>query len=135
MRILLVDDEEEIVEELGRFLRRRGHEVVGAGRVAAATRTLGSDGPFDVVLTDLRMPDGSGLDVVRACRDHAPPRPLALVMSGHAGRGEVAQARLDGALQFFPKPVSLPELMKALAAIQAARQDASEPSLPEAPAS
>jgi DNA-binding NtrC family response regulator len=129
MRILLVDDEEDIVEELGRFLRRRGHEVVGAGRVAAALRALGSDGPFDVVLTDLRMPDGSGLDVVRACCDLPQPRPLALVMSGHAGGAEVAQARKDGALQFFPKPVSLPELMRMLAAIEADRQvNAASPS-------
>jgi two-component system response regulator PilR (NtrC family) len=134
MRILLVDDEVAIVEELGRFLSRRSHEVVGADRVAAALGALGSDGPFDVVLTDLRMPDGSGLDVVRACRDHPQPRPLALVMSGHAGRAEVAQARKDGALEFFPKPVSLPELLKTLAAIETSRQGSPDKPAPGVPA-
>lgn len=137
MRILLVDDEEDIVEELGRFLRRRGHEVVGAGGVDAAMRALDNDRPFDVVLTDLRMPDGSGLDVLRACRDCPQPRPAALVMSGHAGRAEIAQAREDGALHFFPKPVSLPELMKTLASLEASRrgsQDSPDKPVPEMPA-
>ncbi len=134
MRILLVDDETDIVEELGRFLRRRGHEVVGVGGVDAAMRALHGDGPFDVVLTDLRMPDGTGLDVVRACRDHPQPGPSALVMSGHAGRADIAQAREDGAVQFFPKPVSLPELMKTLAGIESCRQGSAEKPLPELPA-
>jgi CheY-like chemotaxis protein len=133
MNILLVDDEEAIVEELGRFLRRRGHEVVAAGGVDAALRALDNDGPFDVVLTDLRMPDGTGLDVVRACRARPHPRPAALVMSGHAGRADIAQAREDGALHFFPKPVSLPELMKTLAGIEAARQSGRGEPVSQAP--
>ena len=134
MKILLVDDEEDIVEELGRFLRRRGHEVVGAGNVGTAMRALDDDSPFDVVLTDLRMPDGSGLDVVRTCRNRPLPRPSVLVMSGHAGRADIAQVRQNGALDFFPKPVSLPALMKALAAIEASHEGRQDASLQKTPA-
>ena len=135
MKILLVDDEEDIVAELGSFLRRRGHAIVGAGDVQAALHALDSDGPFDVVLTDLRMPGGSGLDVVRACRDRPEPRPISLMMSGHAGCAEIAQARADGALRFFPKPVALHALLGTLADIELPRlrsQDA--PLLPQASA-
>src|SRR5262249_46390074 len=101
MKILLVDDEADIVAELGRFLRRRGHDAVGAGGVAAALAALADTGPFDIVLTDLRMPDGSGIDVLRACRACPAPQPAALVMSGHAGRADILEARDEGALQFF----------------------------------
>jgi DNA-binding NtrC family response regulator len=128
MNILVVDDEEAIVEELGRFLERRGHGVVGAGGVGAALSALERQGPFDVVLTDLRMPAGSGLDVLRACR--ALPRPpLALVMSGHADGAEAVRAYDEGASHVFAKPVPLRALLQMLADIEISRykQDAALP--------
>lgn len=133
MRILVVDDETDIVAEMGRFLRRRGHDVMGAHDVGAALRALAGDGPFDVVLTDLRMPDGSGLEVVRACAAGAAPRPTSLVMSGHAGSADVAELRAAGAADFFSKPVSLPSLLAVLASVAAARRPAADDPLAEAP--
>jgi DNA-binding NtrC family response regulator len=123
MKILVVDDEEEIVEEIGTFLHRRGHGVVGAGGIAAALNALDTEGPFDVVLTDMRMEDGTGLDVLRACRTCA-PQPSALVMSGHASTEDVVQARHDGAVHFLSKPVAIRELARALAEIAADRDNA-----------
>jgi CheY-like chemotaxis protein len=117
MNILVVDDEEAIVEELGRFLQRRGHAVVPAGSVRAALDALQRQA-FDLVLTDLRMPDGTGLDVVRACRALPAPRPMPMVMSGHADGAEVARAFDAGALQVFGKPIPLRALLQILADIE-----------------
>jgi two-component system response regulator PilR (NtrC family) len=121
MNILVVDDEREILDELRSFLSRRGHTVMCVDGAMAAIRTLGEEGPFDVLLTDIRMPDGSGLDVVRACLDMQ-PQAASYVMSGHAGPDEIAQARDDGALDYFPKPVALRSLMEVLAAMSRNRQ-------------
>ena len=80
----------------------------------AAIHTLGQNGPFDVLLTDIRMPDGSGIDVVRACLD-LDHKPATFVMSGHASEEEIARAREEGALDYFPKPIALRALMEVLA--------------------
>ena len=63
--ILIVDDEPSARLTLGLLLRHRGHLVREADSVTAATSALGADA-FDVVITDLRMPDGLGLDVLQA---------------------------------------------------------------------
>jgi DNA-binding NtrC family response regulator len=117
MNILLVDDEPFIVEELGGFLHRRGHGVVNADGVESAIRALHQQGPFDVVLSDMCMPDGSGLDVVRAWRHTAEPRPAMVVMSGHAGPEEIARALGEGAARFLAKPVSLRAVTEAIAGL------------------
>ena len=125
MNILVVDDEREILDELRGFLSRRGHTVMCVDGAMAAIKTLGQDGPFDVLLTDIRMPDGSGLDVLRACID-TQPQAASYVMSGHAGPDEIAQARNDGALDYFPKPVALRSLMQVLAAMSRDRDGRAE---------
>jgi two-component system response regulator PilR (NtrC family) len=130
MNILLVDDEPEILDELRGVLSRRGHTVMCVDGAVAAIRTLDQNGPFDVLLTDIRMPDGSGIDVLRACLD-MDEKPASYVMSGHAGPDEIAQARDQGALDYFPKPVALRALMQVLAGITANRETISQrPSAP-----
>ncbi|TWT02878.1 response regulator [Reyranella sp. CPCC 100927] len=114
MKILLVDDEPEILDELRGILSRRGHTVMCVDGAMAAIHTLGQNGPFDVLLTDIRMPDGSGIDVVRACLD-LDHKPATFVMSGHASEEEIARAREEGALDYFPKPIALRALMEVLA--------------------
>lgn len=122
MNILVVDDEHDILDELRAVLSRRGHTVMCVDGAMAAIRSLGENGPFDVLLTDIRMPDGSGIDVVRACFE-LEHKPVAFVMSGHAGADEIAQARDEGALDYFPKPVALRALMEVLAKITAERDE------------
>jgi DNA-binding NtrC family response regulator len=117
----VVDDEREILDELSGLLSRRGHTVVCVDGAMTAIRTLDEDGPFDVLLTDIRMPDGSGLDVVRAALA-IEPGIASYVMSGHAGPEEISQARDDGALDYFPKPVAFRALMEVLASLSAKRE-------------
>jgi DNA-binding NtrC family response regulator len=123
MKLLVVDDEPEILDELRGFLARHGHTVMCVDGAVAAIRSLGRHGPFDVLLTDIRMPDGSGLEVLRACRD-LHPQTARYAMSGHAGPEEIALVNKGGA-QYFPKPVALRSLMEALASLsQAPRRQA-----------
>ena len=62
--VLLVDDEEKLVRNLGRALRDEGHEVAAATSAAEAQRLL-SGRPFDVLVVDNRMPDRTGLELIR----------------------------------------------------------------------
>jgi two-component system response regulator PilR (NtrC family) len=117
MKILIVDDEADIVDEVCGFLNRRAHEAVGVTGVAAARGMLDGARSFDVVLTDMRMPDGSGVDVVRACRGLAASQPKVVVMTGEAGQTDIETAIGEGALRVLSKPLSLRQLVEALTAV------------------
>ena len=70
-RLLVVDDEPSARSTLALLLRTRGHRVLEADGLTATTKHLGEE-VFDLVITDLRMPDGDGLEVLRAVKAHAP---------------------------------------------------------------
>lgn len=116
MKILVVDDEADIVDELCSFLTRRGHQVIGAGGVDQAFAALDDGNGFDVVVTDMRMPPRSGVEVVSACSRLATP-PAVLLMTGQATSSDVNEALSAGAHSVIWKPVSLRGVMEALAAV------------------
>lgn len=126
MKILVVDDEIDIVDELCTFLMRRGHQVIGAGSVDQACAALGGDCRFDVVVTDMRMPPRSGVEVVSACSRLATP-PAVLLMTGQATASDVDEALGAGARSVIWKPISLRGVMEALANIA---QPAATPATP-----
>jgi DNA-binding NtrC family response regulator len=115
MKILVVDDEPEIVDELRSFLERRGHHVTCADGVEQVRGALGDGGAFDVVITDMRMPSGSGVEIVEACQRLAPP-PAVLLMTGQASEADVDNALQAGACAVLWKPLSLRKVMAAIAA-------------------
>ena len=92
--ILLVEDEPAIQLAIRGVLRREGHELRVASSGADALNLL-ADAPFDLVLTDLALPDGvSGLDIVRFVRANRPGVPVVLITA--YGSGEVADETMDG---------------------------------------
>ena len=106
-KVLVVDDEPQILTALGRGLTRVGHEVVVARTAADALATAAASEP-EVILLDLRLPDGDGIEVVRRLRtwSHVP----ILLLSG-AGTDRSRVAALDaGADDFVDKPFSMEEL-------------------------
>ena len=115
MKILVVDDEAEIVEELRGFLERRGHDVTGADGVEQARAALDTGLPFDVVVTDMRMPPGNGVEVVCACQQ-LPTPPVVLLMTGQAAEADLDNALRAGARSVLWKPLSLRKVMDALQA-------------------
>jgi class 3 adenylate cyclase len=99
--ILIVDDEPSARLTLGLLLRHRGHLVREADSVTAATSALGADA-FDVVITDLRMPDGLGLDVLQAAKARCPEADVIL-LTAHPGWESAKEAMRLGAFDYFEK--------------------------------
>jgi DNA-binding NtrC family response regulator len=116
--LLVVDDEPSTRSTLALLLRKRGHRVLEADGVTAATKRL-ADEVFDLVVTDLRMPDGDGLDVLRAARAHT-PAPEVILLTAYAEWKSAKEAIRLGALDYFEKGQEPDELYhridKALAA-------------------
>jgi two-component system, NtrC family, response regulator GlrR len=100
--ILIVEDEADLAATCVRLLRRNGHAVVAVGSRAAALAALGTAAPA-VLVSDVRLPDGDGLDVVRAAAAMQPSVP-AVVMTGRASEAGRVAARAAGAVAYLPKP-------------------------------
>jgi DNA-binding response OmpR family regulator len=100
--VLVVDDEEDFLDTYRRLFGRERFRVVTAGTRAAALAALTRE-PFALVVADLRLPDGDGIDVVRGAR--ATPRPTpAIVVSGFASSAARGAALEAGATDVFAKP-------------------------------
>ncbi|MEW5772505.1 MAG: response regulator [Thermodesulfobacteriota bacterium] len=109
MKVLLVDDEDDFRELLGKRLVKRGLVVSTAGSGEAGLG-LAQDGGFDVVVLDVKMPGMDGLEVLRRLRKIAPDTEVIL-LTGHANM-EVAVEGMDlGAFDYLMKPVAINELL------------------------
>lgn len=105
--ILVVDDEAEIRTLLEDILREEGYGVASVGTVAEAAVLL-EDVPYDVVLLDIWLPDGDGLDMLaRIHRLPAETRPEVVIISGHGTIETAVKATKLGAYDFLEKPLSL----------------------------
>jgi DNA-binding NtrC family response regulator len=109
-RILLVEDRDSLRRLLARALADDGYEVAAAATGGDAVRLLG-ERPFDLVLTDLKLPDLSGLEVLAASRQ-AQPRVPVVVLTGFGTVGAAVEAMKLGAYDFLEKPLELPDLTK-----------------------
>src|SRR5262245_61491037 len=107
--ILLVDDEPSARATMALLLRKRAHRVTEAADVAAAMKALADTG-FDIVVTDLRMPDGDGLDVLRAAKAHCPEADVIL-LTAYAGWESAKEAIRLGAFDYFEKGREPDELL------------------------
>jgi two-component system OmpR family response regulator len=115
MRVLVVDDHEPTQELLRRRLEGEGHVVVVAGSCAEG-RTAVAKRPFDVIVLDVMLPDGSGVELCRSWRATGVTTPVLLLTA----RGDVGDrvAGLDaGADDYMPKPFAISELLSRLRAL------------------
>jgi DNA-binding NtrC family response regulator len=108
-RVLVVEDRDPLRRMLARGLRDAGFSVEDVGSVAAATDRLQAE-PFSCVFTDLRLPDGDGLEVLRASRRARPGTPV-VVLTGYGSVQSAVEAMKAGAADFLEKPVELDELV------------------------
>jgi len=107
--ILLVEDKESLRRVLRLTLEHAGYSVTEAADAREAIQEI-SRVPHKVVLTDLRMPNGSGLDVLRAAKDANSDTPV-IVMTAYGSIDEAVQAMKDGAHDFLQKPVDSNHLL------------------------
>src|SRR5262245_22609656 len=110
MRVLVVDDDDDIRTFLASVLAKQSITVATAGSGADAMALLGREA-FDVVLLDLRLPDASGLDVLRWARD-ADVDTEFVVLTGHAEVEAAVEAMRLGAYDFIGKPCRNSELLQ-----------------------
>lgn len=111
-KILLVDDEWTLVELLSRYLAEKGYEVTSASNGGDAWDFFQRQ-PFDLVLSDLRMPGLDGLQLLNAIKQADPRIPVVLI-SGFGDVETVVKALKSGAENFLAKPLDLEELEKVL---------------------
>ena len=106
--MLVVDDEDDIRELLDMTLSRMGLDADCAANVADARRLLSANA-YQLCLTDMRLPDGDGLDLVRFIGEHCRDLPVA-VITAHGSMENAVSAFKAGAFDYVPKPISLDQL-------------------------
>jgi two-component system OmpR family response regulator len=112
MRVLVVDDESELLEALVERLNLRGIEAVGETQGADAVDRVRSE-RFDVLLVDVKMPAPDGLTVLREVKALRPELPVVL-LTGHGAVSAAEEGKRLGASDFVMKPVSIEILMEIL---------------------
>jgi two-component system response regulator PilR (NtrC family) len=108
---LVVDDEADILDLLKITLGRMDVQATPVTTLTEARRQLGS-GRFDLCLTDMQLPDGSGIELVRHITAHHPDLPVAMI-TAHGNMESAVAAMKAGAFDFVAKPVEL-ELLRRL---------------------
>ena len=111
-RVLVVDDEEAIVEEVAEYLGRKGYDVATAGNGREAL-DLHKARPVDVVVTDLFMPVMDGAELIRRLHKSDPDLPI-VVVTGHTTFGDDQEIVAAGALVVLMKPILLRDLTASL---------------------
>jgi len=107
-RVLVIDDEADIRELIDLTLVRMGLATACVGSVAEARAALASD-VFQLCLTDMRLPDGDGLEIVRYITEHHPKTPVAVITAYGSAENAVAALKA-GAFDYLAKPVGLEQL-------------------------
>jgi two-component system response regulator PilR (NtrC family) len=78
-RVLVCDDEPSVREMLGVLLHRAGYTCQSSSGARAARERIATEAPYDAVVTDLTMPDGSGMDVLAAARERDPHTQVIMI--------------------------------------------------------
>lgn len=116
-RILLVEDEPDIIVEVAGFLRRRGELVKTANGFAEGLLALrDASEPIDLLLADIRMPDGSGMDLVRITLERPAGSCPAILMTSHLD-SEGLEPALEGVgVRLLYKPFTMSSLYREVRA-------------------
>ena len=121
MRVLIVDDEEDLVDVLVERLRLREIRARGVHCGMAALRTIRNN-QYDVVVVDVKMPEIGGIELLKLIRQLPDPPPVVL-MTGHGSAEDARQGRKLGAYDYLIKPVKIEDLLVVLRAAAAMDQE------------
>lgn len=115
MKLLLIDDEEELLAAMAKFFQDRRYQVQCAAESEEAVAIVRHH-KFDAVIVDLELDSVEGLDgfsVLKSLRQSCPLTPV-IVYSGHSSPTIVATALRHGGTKFIAKPASLPQLLSSV---------------------
>src|SRR5207245_8330278 len=111
-RVLIVDDEENIGRSLRMILEREGY-AVNVCRSVAEFKKHPETQRADAYLFDMKLPDGSGIDLLKAVRQNGAPSP-AIMISGHGTIADAVEATRAGAFDFLEKPLGRDRVLLAI---------------------
>jgi DNA-binding NtrC family response regulator len=114
LRVLIVDDEEELVSALEERLNLRGFQATGVTTGAEALTYIDST-LCDVVLLDVKMPEIGGLEVIKRIKEKH-PKLQVILLTGHGSAQDVAKGMELGAFDYLMKPVDIDVLVRSLLA-------------------
>lgn len=110
-RILVVDDDLDLLSEVTRYLRRRGRVVLEASSFSEAQSVYQSEADsIGLVITDVRMPDGNGLDLVRWVLDRSQGKCPCLLMTGHLLPEDLGADLQAASVRVLDKPFAMSAL-------------------------
>ena len=118
-RILLVDDHADTCEALERLLTTHGHTVTVRHAMRAALETARND-QFDLLISDIGLPDGSGVELMTRLRGNSPIRGIAI--SGFGALADIEKSFAAGFSEHLVKPVNAEQLEAAIQTAIAASQ-------------
>lgn len=114
LRILLLEDHEDTANVMLRLLTRLGHDVQWCSSLGDAVRTVdASERPFDLVISDLGLPDGSGLELLHQLKQRPPPKGISL--SGYGMEEDIRKSHEAGFARHLTKPVNF-QILKGVIA-------------------
>lgn len=111
LRILLVEDHADTAFTISQLLRHVGHDVVLAQSIAGALERAGSE-PFDLLISDLGLPDGSGWELMSKLREQTGIQGIAY--SGYGTQDDIRRSREAGFARHLTKPVTLDQILDAI---------------------
>jgi two-component system, NtrC family, C4-dicarboxylate transport response regulator DctD len=112
LQVIFIEDDELVRRASVQSLQLAGFDVSGHGSVESAARAVDASFP-GVIVSDIRLPGASGLDLLAQCRERAPEVPVILV-TGHGDISMAVQAMRDGAYDFIEKPFASERLIEAV---------------------
>jgi two-component system, NtrC family, C4-dicarboxylate transport response regulator DctD len=112
LQVIFIEDDELVRRASVQSLQLAGFDVSGHGSVESAARAIDASFP-GVIVSDIRLPGASGLDLLAQCRERAPEVPVILV-TGHGDISMAVQAMRDGAYDFIEKPFASERLIEAV---------------------
>jgi two-component system response regulator PilR (NtrC family) len=118
--ILIVDDEATFRERFVRALERHGYRCAAAGDQKQALAEI-ADNNFDVAFIDIRLPDGSGLDLLKSLAERC-PQTAVFMITAYAGLDSAVQALRQGAVDYVTKPFVFDNALHRLARLLQHRQ-------------
>ena len=108
LRMLLVEDEPATMRIMARLLKRLGHNVTTAGSIAAAFHAI-ETAEFDLIVSDIGLPDGTGLDLMRRVTQLRGPVP-AIALTGYGMEEDIVRSRAAGFTAHMTKPIDFTKL-------------------------
>ena len=118
LRVLLIEDHEDTARVLEKVLQQMGHEVETCSTVSIACQKL-RERKFDVILSDIGLPDGSGIDFIKAAREIC--QTPAVALTGYGMAEDIERCLQAGFEEHLTKPIDIDRLQKTLSKILANR--------------